>query len=304
MGTTRGYSRRDGEWQLDRATKQLGGWLTGYGLLSLNIGLFLIAATALFMLNLYQDPRNIDVFQQLRFWALLIIFHAVAVTIVWIMSWALRAGQSEPSMASKPAANNSGPIPIAASGQTTSRSRFSPTVSTPVILDTDEETEHFWRRRSTAIWRKHEPGKQDTWSWATTEEAEVTHTWPDGDSFEVAPYGPTFDAVPLKAAELEDVDGEVHLDIKTDVVVSTESQKAEAGPEPTDSVIDPLRFASRQQESNGSVGEDAVLTRWLWVEAAAAAWLAQREDGPETAGDDASKPFLPPTDGEPPEALP
>jgi hypothetical protein len=304
MGTTRGYSKRDGEWQFDRATKQLGGWLTGYGLLSLNIGLFLIAATALFLLNLYQDPRNIDTFERLRIWALLIIFHAVAVTILWIMSWALRAGQSEPSTTSKAATNTSGPIPIAASGQTTTRSRFSPTVSTPVILDTDEETEHFWRRRSTAIWRKHEPGKQDTWSWATTEEAEVTHTWPDGESFDVAPYGPAFDTVPLKAADLDEVDGEVHLDIKTDVVVSAESQKSEAGPEPTDSVIDPLRFASRQQESKDSVGEDAVLTRWLWVEAAAAAWLAQREDEPENADEDEPEVFLPPTDGDSSEALP
>jgi hypothetical protein len=47
-----------------------------------------------------------------------------------------------------------------------------------------------------------------------------------------------------------------------------------------------------------------VLTRWLWVEAAAAAWLAQREDEPENADEDESEVILPSTDGDSPEALP
>jgi hypothetical protein len=61
--------------------------------------------------------------------------------------------------------------------------------------------------------------------------------------------------------------------------------------EPTDSVIDPLRIASRQQDTDNPAGGDAVLTRWLWVEAAAAAWLAQRKDAEITDSDS----FVPPS---------
>jgi hypothetical protein len=297
MGTTMG--QRSGEWQFDRAAKRIGGWLTGYGLLSLNISLFLLAATGLFLLNLYQDPRNIDVFARLRIWALLIIFHAVAVTILWIMSWALRASQQDSTKTPRSATPRSGPIPLAAAGQSTSRSRFSPTISTPVIVDEHEESEHFWRRRSTAIWRKQEPGKQEMWSWSTTDEAEITHTWPESEPHDAVHYGPTVDVSPFTTDDLEEVEGKVHVERDIELTTSAPEARDEAR-EPTDSVIDPLRFVNRQQDAGDESGSDAVLTRWLWVEAAAAAWLAQREDETDPEEDSV---VIPPADNSPPEAL-
>jgi hypothetical protein len=299
MGTMRRHISSQGEWQFDRATKRLGGWLAGYGLLSLNIGLFLLVATGLFLYNLYDDPRNIDVLERLRLWALLIIFHAVAVTVFWIMSWAVRADRSEPTRSLRPDAPTPGIIPAIGSGETYSRPRFSPTVSTPVLVDETEETEHFWRRRSTSILHRHEPGRQDTWAWSTTDEAELTRTWPERSPSEEPPTKPDLEAasqffdggtgtigdhvvgVVYDPSELEHDDDEVE----------------QAAPE--DHVIDPLRLASRQHEPDSPAGGDAALTRWLWVEAAAAAWLAQRED----AGIEGADSHVPPSsDGYSPEA--
>jgi hypothetical protein len=304
MGATQGHIARDGQWQLDRASKQLVRWLTGFGLLSLDIGLFLITTTALFLLNLYQDPQHIDVVDKVRPWALLIVFHAIAVLILWIMSWALQAGKEQPEKAPQSPPQRSGPVPIAATGGAQTRSRFSPTVSTPVIIDSHEESEHFWRRRSTSIWRQNEPGKQETWSWSSTDEAELTHTWPEGEHFDTAPssqpYGPF-----QPAAEINQGPG-TGRDVVQTAADQPVGDAVETQSEPVDKVLDPMRFASRQKDSNGAGGEDGVLTRWLWVEAAAAAWLAQREDEPESSNEAAEfdrKPLLPPTEGEPPEAL-
>jgi len=291
--------QRSGEWQFDRAARRIGGWLTGYGLLSLNISLFLLAATGLFLLNLYRDPRNIDTFERLRIWALVIIFHAVAVTVLWIMSWALRAGHQESAKPPRPV-TPAGPIPLASAGETPTRSRFSPTVSTPIIVDDHEEAEHFWRRRSTAIWRKHEPGKQDMWSWSTTDEAEITHTWPERKPHDAARHGQTVDVTPAMTEELDDVEGKVL--VEEDIVVTAQApEPPESAPEPKDSVIDPLRFVNRQQDGDSDSGGEAVLTRWLWVEAAAAAWLAQREDESDTEDDDL---IIPPAESSAPEPLP
>ncbi len=302
MGATQGHIARDGQWQLDRASKQLVRWLTGFGLLSLDIGLFLIATTALFLLNLYQDPSNIDVVDKVRPWALLIVFHTIAVLILWIMSWALRAGKTEQEKALQSTSQQSGPVPIAATGGSQTRSRFSPTVSTPVIIDSHEESEHFWRRRSTAIWRQQEPG-QETWSWSSTDEAELTHTWPDGEHFDSASSKPQYGPFEPAADTVINQDPGPARDVVKTFVEPPNQETGEAQPEPVDKVLDPMRFASRQKEANGTSNDDGVLTRWLWVEAAAAAWLAQREDEPESAEESDRKTLLPPAEGDPPEAL-
>ncbi|MFL5758605.1 MAG: hypothetical protein ACJ789_02640 [Thermomicrobiales bacterium] len=305
MGTTRGYVSREDDWQFDRATKRVGGWLAGFGLLSVNIGLFLIAATGLFLLNLYQDPRNIDVFTRLRPWALLIIFHAVAVTIVWLLSWAIQAGQFESEESPQSTPQRFGPTPKTAIGASPTRARFSPTVSTPVILDSREQSEHFWRRRSTSILRQHEPGVRETWSWSSTDEAEVTHTWPDGDRYDVAPYAPTVEHVQAEREFDDNADVNGHEDTSKEAVAGyPERPQVESEPEPVDTALDPLRFASRQHDSNGTSGDASVLTRWLWIEAAAAAWLAQREDLPASDGESDSELHVPPAEGDSAEAMP
>jgi hypothetical protein len=303
MGATQGHISRDGEWQIDRATKQVGRWLIGVGFLSLDVGLFLVTATALFLLDLYQDPQHIDVADKLRPWALVIIFHTIAVLILWIMSWALQAGKSDSEKAPQSTPQRAGPIPIAATGGAQPRPRFSPTVSTPVIIDSHEESERFWRRRSTAIWRQHDPGRQETWGWSSTDEAELTHTWPDGDRYDTAPSGPPYG--PYQTAS--DTVIEPNVTPRQDVVGTAEQQSAsdnrDTPVKQEDKVLDPLRFASRQNDANGNDDKDGILTRWLWVEAAAAAWLAQREDEPESSDGADSKPLYPPIEGDSPEAL-
>jgi hypothetical protein len=274
MGTTRGHITNHSGWQIDRATKRLGGWLAGYGLLSLNIGLFLLAATGLFLYNLYHDPRNIDLLDQLRYWALLIIFHAVAVTVFWIMAWAIRAEKPESTRTPRTDQPFPGAIPAIGTGDSYGGTRFRPTASTPVLVDDLEEAEHFWRRRSTAILHRHEPGRQDTWQWSISDEAELTRTWPESTTQDQP--SPTLeldtekseDGIPTVGDHLV---GVVYDPIKIEHVDGVR-------PEPVDSVVDPLRVASRQPDADNSTGSDGVLTRWLWVEAAAAAWLAQRED--------------------------
>jgi hypothetical protein len=251
----------------------------------LNIGLFLLAATGLFLYNLYHDPRNIDVFEQLRFWALLIIFHAVAVTVFWIMSWAIRAEKPDPAPAPRTDQPFPGPIPAIGSGDSYGGMRFRPTVSTPVLVDDLEESEHFWRRRSTSILHRHEPGRKDTWQWSISDQAELTRTWPETTTQDHSSPPPEVDAAP-KENENEDeiptvgdaVAGVVYDPIELERMDDDEQDEPEEPQKPQDSVIDPLRVASRQPESNPAAGGDGVLTRWLWVEAAAAAWLAQRED--------------------------
>jgi len=303
MGATQGHISRDGEWQFDRATKQFGRWLTGFGFLSLDIGLFLLTATALFLLNLYQNPQHIDVADELRPWALVIIFHTIAVLILWIMSWTLQASKSGSDQARQSSPRVNDPIPIAASGESQSRPRFSPTVSTPVIIDSQEEAEHFWRRRSTAIWRQHEPGKQETWGWSSTDEAELTHTWPDGDRYDTAPSGQTYGPFQTAPETVVEPDIEPRGDVIHTVAKRPVTNTDEPVAPQEDRVLDPLRFASRKNEPNGNDDKDGVLTRWLWVEAAAAAWLAQREDEPDSSDEHDSKPLYPPIEGEPPEAL-
>jgi hypothetical protein len=288
MGTMRRQISSHGGWQFERATKRLGGWLAGFGLLSLNIGLFLLAATSLFLYNLYHDPQNIDVLNQLRIWALLIIFHAVAVTVFWIMSWAIRAEKPEPARPPRSEQPFPGPIPAIGSGDSYGGTRFRPTVSTPVLVD-DLESEHFWRRRSTSILHRHEPGRQDTWQWSISDQAELTRTWPETTTQDHSSPTPELDAASAFDAAPEVDDGEiptvgdavagvVYDPIELERSDDEEPDEPEEPQKPQDSVIDPLRVASRQPESNTAAGGDGVLTRWLWVEAAAAAWLAQRED--------------------------
>jgi hypothetical protein len=296
MGTTRSHITTKSGWQFDRATKRLGGWLTGYGLLSLNIGLFLLTATGLFLYNLYHDPRNIDVLEQLRFWALLIIFHAVAVTVFWIVSWAVRAEKPASTHTSSFDPSRSNTVPAIGSGDTYGGSRFRPTASTPVIVDDMEESEHFWRRRSTAILHRHEPGRQDTWQWSISDEAALTRTWPEQTTEDRVSPAPEIDAEPANSDDTLPTVGDHVVGVVYDPV-ELEQAKDEQQDEPKDSVIDPLRVAGRQPRPNTPATDEAVLTRWLWVEAAAAAWLAQREDSklegsdsvvpPPAAGSDA-----------------
>jgi hypothetical protein len=269
--------------------KRLGGWLAGFGLLSLNIGLFLLAATGLFLYNLYHDPRNIDVFEQLRYWALLIIFHAVAVTVFWVMSWAVRAEKPNTTGAPRIDQPFPGAIPAIGSGDSYGGTRFRPTASTPVLVDDLDESEHFWRRRSTSILHRYEPGRQDTWQWSISDQAELTRTWPERTTQDQPTPTPELDATPTMNEDDIPTVGDSVVGVVYDPV---ELERTDDEPdEPEDSVIDPLRVASRQPESDPEAGSDAVLTRWLWVEAAAAAWLAQREDAviEETSS------FVPPT---------
>jgi hypothetical protein len=158
------------------------------------------------------------------------------------------------------------------------------------MVDEMEQAEHFWRRRSTSILHRHEPGLRDTWRWSISDEAELTRTWPVEDE---SSSTPTLDTKPTERAGPiptvgDDVGGVVYDPVELEQTDVDHTDDYEI--KPADSVIDPLRFAGRQPESNGN-GSEADLTRWLWVEAAAAAWLAQRED----AGIDSSGSYAPPS---------
>src|SRR5215217_1015062 len=69
--------------QWGRLGRGVGAWTLGRGLLSLHIGVYLLTATVLILLNLARSPNDLWFQAPLRRWAVLLLLHAALVVGGW-----------------------------------------------------------------------------------------------------------------------------------------------------------------------------------------------------------------------------
>jgi len=82
-------------WQWSQLGWMLRDWLLGVGLLSFHVGLYLLVALALVLVNLYQTPAHIWARRPLLIWGIIVAVHAVLVGIFVTLDNANRMLKSE-----------------------------------------------------------------------------------------------------------------------------------------------------------------------------------------------------------------
>ncbi|MGH2561970.1 MAG: hypothetical protein ACRDJH_23145 [Thermomicrobiales bacterium] len=99
----------------DRLGRRFGTWALGFGLVGLHVAVFLVAATALTLLDLYRSPDQLTVDDGLRTWGSIVALHALAVSVFQIVRWAIHEEQLDPvaPVLDRPA---SGPLPAVQAG--------------------------------------------------------------------------------------------------------------------------------------------------------------------------------------------
>jgi hypothetical protein len=82
-------TRARAEQQINRLRRGLAARLLGPGLLLVHIGVFLVAATALILINLYRHPSGLTIGGALRTWAAIVAFHALIVALYPVVRWSV-----------------------------------------------------------------------------------------------------------------------------------------------------------------------------------------------------------------------
>ncbi|MGH2534202.1 MAG: hypothetical protein ACRDJW_18190 [Thermomicrobiales bacterium] len=131
-------------WQmlrLARLGRRCGTWALGFGLVGLHVALFLVAATALILLDLYRSPDQITVDDGLRAWGSIVALHALAVTVFQIVRWAIHEEHLDPvaPVLDRPI---SGPLPAAQTG-----------VAAPSTAPANGQAHGAWWRDLRGSWR-------------------------------------------------------------------------------------------------------------------------------------------------------
>jgi hypothetical protein len=81
------------EEQINRLRRGVAARLLGPGLLLVHIGVFLVAATALILINLYRHPSGLTIGGALRTWAAIVAFHAFVVALYPIVRWSVATSE-------------------------------------------------------------------------------------------------------------------------------------------------------------------------------------------------------------------
>jgi hypothetical protein len=82
-------ARVQAEEQINRLRRGAAARLLGPSLLLVHIGIFLVAATALIMINLYRHPSGLTIGGALRTWAAIVAFHALVVALYPVVRWSV-----------------------------------------------------------------------------------------------------------------------------------------------------------------------------------------------------------------------
>lgn len=222
-------------------------WLTGTGFLAVDAGAFFVALMLLLPWNLYSSPGDLWVAEPLRSWAFILTFHALVVGAIALARGIVRSPESEdvtPQRGLRASSAWSAPAPPASQPS-------HPTASTLLAqewarrwLEDDQTEVAEMVERSEAISKR-----RSTVPHSSTSAVEIT-PWPEAPE----PRVQTIDAEAILADWLDE-----------------QASEYIAPPER----VDPLRSAARVAEPDENELEPEL--EWKWVEAAASAWLANRD---------------------------
>lgn len=226
-------------------------WLTGTGFLALDAGAFFVALMVLLPWNLYSSPGDLWVAQPLRSWAFVLTFHALVVGAIALARGIVRSPEPEPIAAPRGLRASSGWSTPPQTAPQTAR----PTASALLAQE--------WARR-----------------WLEDDNAEVTEMMQQSEAISARRAGVAHEVevTPWPEApepRTQSLDAEAIL---ADWLDEQASEYVAPAPEQ----IDPLRYAARMTQ--GETIELEPELEWKWVEAAASAWLSNRDVTPsETA---------------------
>lgn len=220
-------------------------WLTGTGFLAVDAGAFFVALMVLLPWNLFRSPGDLWVAEPLRTWAFVLTFHALLVGAIALARGIVRAPEAD-SIATQPATRTS-------TTWTTSEEPSSVNRQTASTLLAQE-----WARR-----------------WIEDDQAEVAEMVQQSEAVSVRqasvdPAGASGPVVwPEAPTPRQSIDAEAILADWLD------EQASEYVTPPVDGV-DPLRSAAQALPESDIDPE----LEWKWVEAAASAWIANRDVPP------------------------
>jgi hypothetical protein len=225
-------------------------WLTGTGFLAVDAGAFFVALMVLLPWNLYSSPGDLWVAQPLRTWAFILTFHALVVGAIALARGIVRSPEPETLVPQR--------------GLRASSSWSAPTETTPQPNRATASTllAQEWARRwleddqaevADMVQQSEEITRRTSSAYDPSAAVEMT-PWPDAP----APRAQSIDAEAILADWLD--------------------EQASEYVAPAQESIDPLRSAARVTESDPIDLEPDV--EWKWVEAAASAWISNRDTPP------------------------
>ncbi|HET8524526.1 MAG TPA: hypothetical protein VFL82_14915 [Thermomicrobiales bacterium] len=153
--------RVQAEEQFNRLRRGLAARLLGPGLLLVHIGIFLVAATALILINLYRHPAGLTVGGALRTWAAIVAFHALVVALYPVVRWSVAtsdaSGQDPMQRLREASTRLRTPMPrfLSEDGRTPLVTRVRENLTQPVSLDAfqGQSVQAIWQR-VTVRWQR------------------------------------------------------------------------------------------------------------------------------------------------------
>lgn len=223
-------------------------WLTGTGFLAVDAGAFFVALMVLLPWNLYSSPGDLWVAQPLRSWAFILTFHALVVGAIALARGIVRSPEPETLVPQRGLRASSGWSSPTQPTQQPSRATASSLLAQEWArrwLEEDKAEAAELVRESETISARRTSAPRDP-----APPVEIT-PWPEAPT----PRPQSIDAEAILADWLDEQVSEYVA--------------------PAPERVDPLRSAARVTEPETIELEPEL--EWKWVEAAASAWISNRD---------------------------
>lgn len=226
-------------------------WFTGTGFLAVDAGAFFVALMVLLPWNLYSSPGDLWVAQPLRSWAFILTFHALVVGAIALARGIVRSPEPEtvvPQRGLRASSGWSAPTqPASPPARATASSLLAQEWARRWLEDDKAEVAEMMQQSEAMS------GRRSRVSLDPDAPGDVT-PWPEAP----APRAQSIDAEAILADWLD--------------------EQASEYVAPAPERVDPLRSAARVSEEETIELEPEL--EWKWVEAAASAWISNRDLAP------------------------